>query len=410
VEIFVARQPIFTKDEHLFAYELLYRSGKENWFQEIDGDKATLDVLTNSFLTIGIEELAGDKLCFINFTENLLEKEVISKLPAKRIVVEILEDIPITTSVIRKIREIKALGCQIALDDFVLQNNVALYNELFAITNYIKVDFQASSRAERHAIEQIVKRNHPHIVLLAEKVETRAQFYEAKEDGYKLFQGYFFAKPEIIAGTEIPSNVAQYFRIISLLKDGSSSIEVIAEEIERDLSLSLNVLKMINSPAVRTKSKVRSIKQGVMILGLEELNHWLYVLLLRESKNKNSGGSLALIESSLFRAKFCELLAKRNFLKNASEYFLLGMFSLMDTLLHRPMLELLNEVPLTDDVSETLIGMETIMKPFLDLAIACDEVRWDDMITGSNLLNVSHTTLNNIYLEARGWATEVGRS
>ncbi len=93
---------------------------------------------------------------------------------------------------------------------------------------------------------------------------------------------------------------------------------------------------------------------------LIELKHWLYVLLLREFKNKNSGGSLVLIESSLFRAEFCELLAKRNFLKNASEYFLLGMFSLMDIIFHRPMLELLNEVPLTDDVSETLIGMKTI--------------------------------------------------
>ncbi|MDI2586661.1 HDOD domain-containing protein [Psychrobacillus sp. NEAU-3TGS] len=336
MDIFVARQPIFTQDEHIFAYELLYRNGQDNSFPTIAGDEATLDVLTHSFLTIGINELAGEKLCFINFTENLLKKEVFSKFPANRIVVEILEDIPITTALIENLREIKSLGFLIALDDFVLQKNVNLYGELFSLVDYIKVDFLLSTRTERYAIERIVKANYPNIVLLAEKVETREQFHEARAAGYKLFQGYFFAKPEVIKGSEIPANLAQYFRIINLLRNNSVSVEEISNEIERDVSLSFKVLKMINSPAVRSKSKVRSIKQGVLILGLEELNHWLYVLLLRESKKNHSGDGMALIEASLFRAKLCELLARRKSLQNASEYFLVGMFSLIDTLLHRP--------------------------------------------------------------------------
>ncbi|WP_313893012.1 HDOD domain-containing protein [Psychrobacillus sp.] len=407
MDIFVARQPIFTENEHIFAYELLYRNGKQDSFPMLDGDRATLDVLTNSFLTIGINELAGDKLCFINFTENLLNKEVVSKFPAERIVIEILENIPITMELIEELREIKSLGFFIALDDFVLQKNVDLYDELFTIVDYIKVDFILSSLAERQAIEQIVKANYPHIVLLAEKVETRAQFYAAKAVGYELFQGYFFAKPEIIKGTEIPANIAQYFRVIGLLKDESVTIEEIAEEIERDVSLSFKVLKMINSPVVRTKSKVRSIKQGVLMLGLDELNHWLYVLLLRESKTKDFENGLALIEASLFRAKFCELLAKQKQLKNASEYFLIGIFSLIDTLLHRSMNQLLQELPLTDEVAETLSGANTAMLPFLELAIACDEVRWDDMIAGANAIEVDHATLNSLYIEARRWATDV---
>lgn len=407
MDIFVARQPIFTENEHIFAYELLYRNGKQDSFPVLDGDRATLDVLTNSFLTIGINELAGEKLCFINFTENLLNKEVVSKFPAERIVIEVLEDIPITMKLIEELREIKSLGFFIALDDFVFQRNVSLYDELFSIVDYIKVDFILSSPAERQAIEQIVKINYPHIVLLAEKVETRAQFYAAKAVGYQLFQGYFFAKPEIIKGTEIPANIAQYFRIIGLLRDASVTIEEIAEEIERDVSLSFKVLKIINSPAIRTKSKVRSIKQGVLMLGLDELNHWLYVLLLRESKTNDFENGLALIEASLFRAKFCELLAKQKQFKNASEYFLIGMFSLIDTLLHRSMNQLLQELPLTDEVVETLSRTNTAMLPFLELAIACDEVRWDDMIAGANAIEVDHATLNSLYLEARRWATDV---
>lgn len=407
MDIFVARQPIFAKDEHIFAYELLYRNGQDNSFPTIAGDEATLDVIAHSFLTIGINELAGDKLCFINFTENLLVKEVFAKFPADRIVVEILEDIPITIALLQKLREIKSLGFLIALDDFVLQENVALYDELFSIVDFVKVDFLLSTLSERQAIERIVKSNYPNIVLLAEKVETREQFYEAKEAGYELFQGYFFAKPEVIKGSEIPTNLAQYFRIINLLRNNTVSIEDISDEIERDVSLSFKVLKMINSPAVRTKSKVRSIKQGVLMLGLDELSHWLHVLLLRESKKNHTGDGMALIEASLFRAKLCELLAKRKFLQNASEFFLVGMFSLIDTLLHRPMIQLLQDLPLSDEVAETLSGIKTEMSPFLELAIACDEVRWDDMIVGAASLGVDHSTLNALYLEARRFATEI---
>lgn len=407
MDIFVARQPIFNKNEHIFAYELLYRNGHDNSFPLIDGETATLEVLVHSFLTIGINELAGEKLCFINFTENLLVKDMFTKFPENRIVVEILEDIPITSALLQKIKEIKSLGFLIALDDFVLQKNITVYDELFSLVNFIKVDFLSSTAVDRQAIERIVKKNYPHIVLLAEKVETREQFYEAKAAGYGLFQGYFFAKPEIIKGTEIPANLVQYFRIISLLRDKSSSIEEVAEEIERDVSLSFKVLKLINSPAVRLKSKIRSIKQGVVMLGLEELNHWLYVLLLHESKANHSGDGMALIEASLFRAKLCELLAKTKVKQNASEYFLVGMFSLIDTLLHQSMNQLLQDLPLSDEVAATLSGNLTEMTPYLEVAIACDEVRWDDMLEGATILNIDHDTLNDIYIEARRWATEI---
>lgn len=407
MDIFVARQPIFAKNERIFAYELLYRNGQHNSFPILDGDVATLEVLTHSFLTIGIDELAGDKLCFINFTENLLVKEVFDKLPANRIVVEILEDIPITTSLIQKLRQIKSLGFLLALDDFILQQNVTLYDELLRLVDFVKVDFLLSTKKERQAIELIVKKNYPKIFLLAEKVETRVQFYEAKASGYELFQGYFFAKPEIIKGTEIPANMTQYFRILSLLRDKAVSIEEIAVEIERDVALSYKILKIINSPAVRIKPKIRSIKQGVLMLGLEELNHWLFVLLLRESKSNHSSNGMALIEASLFRAKLCELLARRKFLKDASEYFLMGMFSLIDTLLHRSMNQLVKELPLTDEVADTLTGIQTEMTPFLELAIACDEVRWDDMIEGAHMIDIDHSDLNDFYLEARRWATDI---
>lgn len=407
MEIFIARQPIFNMNESLYGYELLYRKNEDNSFPEVDADMATIDVLTHSFLTIGINEIAGDKLCFINFTENLLDKEVLKKFPANRIVVEILEDITITPHLIEQIRQIKAMGFLLALDDFVFKKNVLYYDELFKLINFIKIDFLATTEEERKTVEKIVKNKFPNIVLLAEKVETRADFYEAKAAGYKLFQGYFFAKPEIIKATDIPANLVQYIKLINLLRKDEASMDEIALEIERDVSLTFKVLKMVNSPVARSRSKVRSIKQGVLMLGLEEINHWLHVLLLREVHQNDKGDGLAIVESSLFRAKFCELLAKKKNLANSSEHLLVGMFSLMDTILHKKMDQLVKELPLSDDVAATLVGSMTEMKPFLDLTIAYDEVRWSEMLEGAHKLEIDFPTLNTFYKEARKWATDI---
>ena len=407
MEIFIARQPIFNMNESLYGYELLYRNNEDNSFPEVDADMATIDVLTHAFLTIGINEIAGDKLCFINFTENLLDKEVLKKFPANRIVVEILENIIITPHIIEQIRQIKAMGFLLALDDFVLKQNVLYYDELFSLVSYIKIDFLATTVEERKAVEKIVKNNYPSVVLLAEKVETRIDFYDAKAAGYKLFQGYFFAKPEIIKATDIPANVAQYIRLINLMRKEEASMDEIALEIERDVSLTFKVLKMVNSPVARSRSKVRSIKQGVLMLGLEEINHWLHVLLLREIHKSYRGNGLAIVEASLFRAKFCELLAKKKRLANSSEYLLVGMFSLMDTILHKKMDQLVRELPFSDDVASTLVGSNTEMRPYLDLTIAYDEVRWNEMLEGAQKLEIDFPTLNNFYKEARKWATDI---
>ena len=227
---------------------------------------------------------------------------------------EILEDIPITPSLIEKLKYIKKIGFLIALDDFILQNNINLYDELFSLVNFIKVDFMLSKPSERQVIERIVKKNYPHIVLLAEKVETREEFYLQKKRDMDYSKGTFLLNLKLLKEQTSLLIWHNIFELLACLATQDSTIEQIAEEIERDVSLSFKVLKMINSPTARKRSKIRSIKQAVVMLGLEELNHWLYVLMLRESKVNHNGDGMAIIEASLFRAKFCELLAKKQFI------------------------------------------------------------------------------------------------
>lgn len=148
MEIFIGRQPIFDENEKLFAYELLYRNGQEqNEYMAVDSDLATVEVIINSFFSIGFDELASGKPCFINFTDALLKSDIFESLSPREVVVEVLEDVPITAELVERVKEVHNRGFRIALDDFVLQNHVSLYDQLFQYVDYIKVDFFAIDRS-----------------------------------------------------------------------------------------------------------------------------------------------------------------------------------------------------------------------------------------------------------------------
>jgi EAL and modified HD-GYP domain-containing signal transduction protein len=406
MEIFIGRQPIFDPTEKIFAFELLYRNGDMNRFPDIDGDRATLDVLVNSFLTIGVEELANGRPCFINFTENLLHEAIFDTFDPKHIIIEILENVNITPVLIDKLRQLKRKGFKIALDDFVLTDNIIQFREIFGLIEFIKIDFMNLAVEKRLFTEKWIKTNYPHIRLLAEKVETREEFEQAKESGYQFFQGYFFAKPQIIYGKEIPANLAQYFRIISMISEENTNFAKIAELIEHDVSLSFKLLKLINASS--SKNKVRSIKQAVGVLGLTELHKWIYILALRECKHGETDFSTnALIASSLFRAKFCELLAKHKKKDNSAEYFLAGMFSMIDALLHKPFHQIIPQLPLTDQVVDTLTGCETDMSNYLDIAVAFDQLNWVRIRKFADNLDIPEDQLRIYYNKAMQWSNQI---
>ncbi|MEK4627271.1 HDOD domain-containing protein [Solibacillus sp. FSL R7-0682] len=407
MEIFIGRQPIFNIREEVVAYELLYRNSDANVFPQIDSDKATLHILINSFLSIGINEVANGHPAFVNFTENLVMGDSLDFLDPKKVVVELLENIPITLELIERLKELKEYGFKIALDDFIMTDDVTLYPELFTYIDYIKIDFIATSPIVRMEIEQKIKSQFPSIKLLAEKVETREEFEIAKESGYSLFQGYFFEQPEIIKSTDIPPNIVQYFQIIALLRDDEANIDIIAENIEREISLTYKLLQLINNSARRTKSKVRSIKQAILLLGLEELRKWIYLLAMRETDMQHNNDVFKeLMYFTLFRAKVCEKIARLNYQTNYSEYFLVGMFSLIDSLLKRPLNLILSQLPLSEDILETIGGVKTNMTPYLQFSIALSKLDWKQLKPLAIQLNVSEEELLTIYEEVNAWVED----
>ncbi|WP_107840935.1 EAL and HDOD domain-containing protein [Metasolibacillus meyeri] len=410
MEVFIARQPIFNEKEQIVSYELLYRNRDMNAFpsEGVEADAATIDVIINSFLAIGIDKITNGAPAFINFTEKLLFSPLIDYISPKEVVIEVLEDVNLTPKLVRRVQELKEKGFKIALDDFILQDKVTVYDELFNYVDYIKVDFLSTPIVKRMEIENKVKSKFPHIQLLAEKVETRNQYEVAIHSGYVLFQGYFFEKPQIMRAIDIPANIINYFQIISILKDEEPDINILAENIEREISISYKLLQLINSSKNRRKSKVRSIKQAIILLGLSELRKLVYLLAMRELNNYEKTDVFnELVAASLFRAKACEKVAKLNYKKNFSEYFLIGLLSLIDALLKRPMYVILRKMPLSEEIVQTINGVETEMTPYLQFSEALYKLDWDKLTELSLQLGLNQEMVFQIYDEAEQWSREV---
>ncbi|WLV24840.1 HDOD domain-containing protein [Aciduricibacillus chroicocephali] len=407
MNIFVGRQPILNRRGDIYAYELLYRNSEQNTFPDVDPERATLGVLVNTFLSIGVDQVVNHRLSFINFPQGLLEKSLFTKLDPNQVVIEILEDVEFTPLVISRIAAFREAGFKVALDDYILQKKHMKYaTELFSLINFIKVDYLNSSVMERRRVESL-KERFPHIALLAEKVETEEDFEDAKARGYTLFQGYFFAKPEIVKSREIPSNIALHFHVIQQLNSSDANIDRISGLIEHDVSLSYKFLRYINSLAFEIPNKVASIRQAIMLMGIDEARKWMQVLVLYDmGQGAGNGRNRALVDYSLSRAKFCELVAKDKGKKNSDEYFLTGMFSLIDAIMRTRLEDILALLPLSDEVTRTLNGEHTEIFDYLELAKAMEVLDLDRVKEYARKIGISIDDLSEHSKRAQRWMSQ----
>jgi EAL and modified HD-GYP domain-containing signal transduction protein len=407
MNVFVARQPIIDINGNLVAYELLYRNSDDNIFPDIHPDKATIRVLVSTFLSMGVDTVVGEHTSFVNFTGVLLAQNIFTNLDADRIVIEILENVEITPSLISRIRELREMGFKVALDDFILDKQYEVHRDLFELVDYIKVDFIDTDYAQRRKIEKFVM-DFPNISLLAEKVETEAQYESAKKWGYTLFQGYFFAKPEIIKSTEIPMNIALHFEIIEKLNAETPNVAEIATLITHDMALTYRLLRLINTYAFGVPKKITSIKQAIVIIGVEGTKKWMYILTLYEmGEGTGKGRTKALVDNSLTRAKLLELVAIHKGKKNADEHFLAGMFSLINIIMKRDWEDILPKISLSDKVSKTLRGEQTEMTEFIQLAESLEylDIQKSQLLAGE--MGITMKELSKFSKDANQWAQQI---
>ncbi|WP_434515406.1 EAL and HDOD domain-containing protein [Dechloromonas sp. ARDL1] len=403
-QLFLGRQPILDRDQQLFAYELLFRSSGNNFAEVTDGVQATATVIANAFTELGVAAALGKHRGFINVDEQFLFSDMLELLPRHAVVLEILETVPPTPAVIERCRALKAAGFTLALDD-VVQLEPA-FAELLALVDIVKVDIQPLSRVQLMQLSMKLKPLGKQ--LLAEKVDSREQMEQCLKLGFTLFQGYYFAKPTIIAGKKLDHSQLSLMKLMGLLLGDADTCELEAA-LKPEPGLTVNLLRMTNSVGAGCVERITSLGHAITVLGRRQLQRWLQLLVFASGKQNATGNPL--LQMAATRGRLMELLANELSPDNnglADRAFMVGIMSLMPVLVAQPIDEIIAPLGLTSDIRDALCHGSGRLGALLRIT-ACSE-SGDTLELGAALAEVpglSAKAINRAQTVALQWANEI---
>jgi c-di-GMP-related signal transduction protein len=406
VDVFIARQPIFDRHRQLYGYELLYRSSlARNQFDGTEDYAATTQVLSNVLLSIGQENILCGKKAFLNFNHRLLSDGLHRSLPRHAIVIEILETVEPNSDLIALCRSIRQQGYTIALDDFVSNPQ---FEPLTYLAQLIKVDLRLTTKPEQ---ERLLRVYQPRgITMLAEKVETYEEFAWAHAAGYDYFQGYFFARPDVLQSKQLSAAKLNCLRLLSELQKTDLNFRSLEGLIRSDVALTYKLLRYAGSALFGRRGKVQSIEDALMIMGSDEICRWVTLATLTTLAT-DKPGELATL--SIVRARFCELLIKLAEISLQSKAFLMGMFSLLDALLDRPLNEALLSISLGPDIMQALLGTageDSVLAKIYRLTRHYENGDWDEVEALAQGCGFPASAAGAAYVEATLWAGQMQKT
>jgi len=394
----VARQAIFGQDLGVVGYELLFRREADHDRAVMESrDDASTQVILDTFLNIGLEQIVGPHPAFLNLTRNFFLGAQKLPFPRERVVLEVLEDETLDAPMVEAVRAYSAAGYRIALDDFVYS---PAYEPLLDLADIVKIDVLALSPPE---IEEQLRRLQPYdLVLLAEKVETHEHFDFCRDLGFDLYQGYFLNRPKTVSGHRIPANRMATLRLLAQLQDPHVQLDRLEQIIREDLSLSYKLLRLINSAFYSLPQRIESIRQTLVLLGLQQIRSWVSLLTLSSLQDKPS----ELTVTAMVRAKMAERLCEAAGQMNSDVAFTVGLFSTLDAMLDLPMDEVLDTLGLADELTGAL-GQEHegSLGEVLQCVLAYERGEWDR----ARYRSLPPSEIRLCYLDAIEWACGAGR-
>ena len=405
-QLFLGRQPILDREQRLHAYELLFRSGSRNFAEVTDGVQATATVIANAFSELGIEAALGSHRGFINVDEAFLFSDMLELLPRHAVVLEILETVPPTPAVVERCAALKAAGFTLALDDVIqLEPEFA---DLLALVEIVKVDIQPLSRVQ---LMQLVMKLKPlGKQLLAEKVDSREQMEQCLKLGFSLFQGYYFAKPTIIAGKKLDHSQLSLMKLMGLLLSDADTAELEAA-LKPEPGLSINLLRMTNSVGAGCTEKITSLGHAITVLGRRQLQPALQLLVFASGSQGNTDNPLLMMAAT--RGRLMELLAgevRPGDSILSDQAFMAGIMSLMPALVGLPIAEVIAPLSLTANVRDALCDGGGLLGALLHIA-ECSEN--GDIAALSKALAelpaLSPKAINRAQTQALQWANDIAR-
>lgn len=406
-EFFLARQPILNREQGLVAYELLFRRADIGTASVIDDLAATAAVIQHA-TELGMENVIGGSLGFVNIDATVLMSDFVQFLPRGKVVLEILETVKVTDAIVARVDELRHAGYTFALDDVI--SNSEDVKKLLPLVDVIKIDIagmHTNTLSQLSAHFKSAKKK-----ILAEKVEDIDEYRRCLELGFDYFQGYYFAKPAIMSGRKLSPSQTALIQLMGQLNSDAENADI-ERTIKHDASLSLTLLRMANSPALGTGCRITSLAQALMVLGRRQLQRWLQILLYAEP-TKSHGALSPLLVLATTRGKLLELMANRINPGNrriADTAFTVGIMSLMDALFGAPMEKILEQIPVIDAVSAALLNRTGIYGEMLTLAEYVETLDQHASLLMPALehLQLGSEDLQQMQLAAYEWSEQIAR-
>jgi EAL and modified HD-GYP domain-containing signal transduction protein len=391
---FVGRQPIYRDGVEVFAYELFSRNNELTQAAFAKNDTVTAEALLHEFIDVGLDRVVGPHSAFVNVNRDFILNDYPWLLPKNGVVLQIAADTPPADALLKSLSHLSRQGYSIALNGFVNRDEVRPLAELADI---IKID--ARSVDAGRLSEEVAALRPLNVKLLAEGVETHEDYRRCKDSGFDYFEGYFFCKPQISQTDSLPSNRLSTLHLLSKLQDPEISLDALERAVGQDVAMSYRILRYLNSPINALPRKVESIRHAISLVGTNLIRRWASVIWLESVEDKPR----ELMIMSMVRAHMCQQLGAALGRKDADQFFTVGLLSLIDALLDRPMQTVLQDLPLVDPVKEALLTRTGVMGAALDCVQAYERCDWEN--TRCDVLD--EKKIREAYLSSVAWSRAV---
>lgn len=400
----MGRQPILNGLEEIVGFELLFRCPAYLSSADISSPvRATSQVIFDILSSFGVREVLGDHRGFINVDADMLMSDAIELLPVENVGLELLEDIVFTPEIIQRCRDLKKIGCLLALDDHRYDPK---YEELYqGVVDIVKMDLIATPLEDLYR-EVDLLRNYP-VKLLAEKVDSRHVYLRCRKMGFELFQGYFFARPTLVQKTRMANAGSSFFRLMRQLSQ-DCSIDEIEETFKQSPPLTYKLLLLVNSLAFTTREKIRTVRHAVTQVGLEHLKRWVQLAIFADDSGQ--GLNNPLMDMAAVRAAFMEELAKlqltgSRLLRHAhpEESFMVGALSMLKDIYEIEMSDIVANLNLTDEIKEALISRGGDLGTLLCLAEMMERLEFEEALECLERLGVPPEAVLECQKKAYQW-------
>jgi EAL and modified HD-GYP domain-containing signal transduction protein len=407
-DFFLARQPILNREQDLVAYELLFRSAASGPANVTDDLAATASVIAHAS-ELGMENVIGTSLGYINVDASVLMSDFVQFLPREKVILEILETVEVTDSIVARVKELVQVGYRFALDDVIAESD--RMQRLLPLVDVVKVEINDMTFDKLSGLSDRIKTARKK--LLAEKVESVEQFQQCLSLGFDYFQGYYFAHPVVLSGKKLSPSQVTIVQLMAQIVAKADDVDI-EYSIKQDPSLALTLLRLVNTPAAGMLQRIDSIGQALLVLGRRQLQRWLQILLYAETGKPRAAAS-PLLALAATRGRLLELMAAKIQPGNRSMAdiaFTVGIMSLMDALFGLPMERILTELSVADEVRNALLLREGIYGDMLKLAASVEHLKEAGSQVSALLhkLNLSSEEFYALQVAAFEWSDSISHS